>query len=144
MEDWDYTYEHLDSETRSLFTRDEWFQKNRWFADNGQVIYHIESVRRLGTGSGPVVEVKLGLTYEDGSSSTRDTYFVYEDGEWKHAFGLSFPLEPRGWLLTVRKVLLVSCAAAIILACGSLSENSGLEPIFGSGWWATLTLFTLS
>ncbi len=33
------------------------------------------------------MEVTLRLTYEDGSSSTRITYFVYEDGEWKRAFG---------------------------------------------------------
>jgi hypothetical protein len=31
--------------------------------------------------------VTLTLTYEDGSSSTRTTYFVYEDGQWKHRFG---------------------------------------------------------
>ncbi|HET6660625.1 MAG TPA: hypothetical protein VFH16_11970 [Rubrobacter sp.] len=41
----------------------------------------------LGTSSGVVVEVTLRLTYEDGSSSPRKTYFVLEDGEWKHAFG---------------------------------------------------------
>ena len=87
MEDWDYTYDHLDAETKSRFTREEWFKKNQFFADNGEVIYHIESVERLGTSSGFVVGVSLRLTYEDGSSSTRNTYFVYEDGEWKHAFG---------------------------------------------------------
>ena len=27
------------------------------------------------------------LTYEDGSTSGRNTYFVYEDGGWKHRFG---------------------------------------------------------
>jgi hypothetical protein len=86
-EDWDYTYAHLDAQTKSRFTREEWFKKNQWFADNGEVIYHIESVERLGTSSGLVVGVSLRLTYEDGSSSTRSTYFVYEDGEWKHAFG---------------------------------------------------------
>jgi len=85
--DWDYTYEHLDSETQGLFTREEWFLKNQWFADNGSVVYHIESVERLGTSSGILVEVTLRLTYEDGSSSMRATYFVLEDGEWKHAFG---------------------------------------------------------
>jgi hypothetical protein len=85
--DWAYTYEHLDSETQSRFTREEWFKKNQWFADNGEVIYHIESVERLGTSSGIVVGVTVRLTYEDGSSSTRDTYFVYEEREWKHAFG---------------------------------------------------------
>jgi hypothetical protein len=87
LEDWDYTYEHLDSQTRSRFTREEWFQKNQWFADNGEVIYHVESVQRLGTSSGIVVGATVRLTYEDGSSSTRDTYFVYEEGGWKHAFG---------------------------------------------------------
>jgi hypothetical protein len=86
LEDWDYTYDHLDAETKSRFTREEWFKKNRYFADNGEVVYRIESVERLGTSSGFVVGVSLRLTYEDGSSSTRDTYFVYEDGEWKHAF----------------------------------------------------------
>lgn len=85
-EDWDYTYDHLDAETKSRFTREEWFKKNQWFADNGEVIYRIESVERPGTSSGLVVGVSLRLTYEDGSSSTRSTYFVYEDGEWKHAF----------------------------------------------------------
>lgn len=85
--DWGYTYEHLDAETRSYFTREEWFLKNQWFADNGSVIYHIESVERLGTSSGVVVEVNLMLTYGDGSSSPRTTYFVLEGGEWKHAFG---------------------------------------------------------
>lgn len=87
IEDWAYTYENLDDETRALFTEEEWFDKNQWFADNGSVIYHIDSVERLGTSSEPVVGVSLILTYEDGSSSTRDTYFVHEEGEWKHAFG---------------------------------------------------------
>ena len=87
LEDWDYTYEHLDAETQGHFTREEWFQKNQYFADNGSVTYHIESVRRLGTSSEVVVEVTLRLTYEDGSSSTRTTYFVYEGGDWKHRFG---------------------------------------------------------
>jgi hypothetical protein len=85
--DWAYTYENLDSETRALFTEEEWFAKNQWFADNGSVVYHIESAERLGTSSGIVVEVTLTLTYGDGTSSTRTTYFVQESGGWKHAFG---------------------------------------------------------
>jgi hypothetical protein len=44
-------------------------------------------VERLGTSSGIVVGVTVRLTYEDGSTSSRDTYFVHEEGEWKHAFG---------------------------------------------------------
>ena len=31
--------------------------------------------------------VTLTLTYEDGTSATRDTFFVYEYEEWKHRFG---------------------------------------------------------
>ncbi len=85
-EDWAYTYENLDSQTQSLFTREEWFQKNQWFADSGEVIYHVESVGMTGTNS-EFVGVTLTLTYEDGTSSTRDTYFVYENGSWKHRFG---------------------------------------------------------
>ncbi len=86
LEDWDYTYEHLDAETQGHFTREEWFQKNEWFADNGEVIYNIESVDQVGTST-EYLGVTLTLTYEDGSSSTRTTYFVYEDGQWKHRFG---------------------------------------------------------
>jgi hypothetical protein len=51
------------------------------------VVYYIESAERLSTRSGVVAEVSVRLTYEDGSTSTRKTYFVSEDGEWKHAFG---------------------------------------------------------
>ncbi len=29
----------------------------------------------------------MGLTYGDGTTSTRLTYFVYENGSWKHRFG---------------------------------------------------------
>ena len=87
MGDWAYTYENLDSETQALFTEEEWFAKNQWFADNGSVVYHIESVERMGTGGEPTVEVTLRLTYGDGTSSVRTTYFVQEDGTWQHRFG---------------------------------------------------------
>lgn len=96
VEDWDYTYEHLEAETQSLFTREEWYKKNQWFADNGSVTYEVlsgdailhseDAILRPGT-TGPLVKISLSLTYEDGTSSTRTTYFVYEDGAWKHAFG---------------------------------------------------------
>ena len=32
----------------------------------------------------PAVAVRL--TYADGSTSIRNTYFVFEDGSWKHRF----------------------------------------------------------
>ena len=87
VDDWAYTYANLDSETRSMFTEEEWFQKNQWLADNGPVIYDILSAESLDTSGEPVVEVDVRLTGEDGSSSVRTTYFVYEDGMWKHRFG---------------------------------------------------------
>lgn len=86
LKDWDYTYEHLDSEIKRLFAKEEWSQKNQWFADNNSVIYHILSVEMNGTSEEPVAEVAVRLTGEDGSSFTRNTYFVYEDGDWKHRF----------------------------------------------------------
>ena len=87
LEDWAYTYENLDDETQSGFTEEEWFQKNQWFADNGEVIYNIESASMVDGAQERLASVTLTLTYEDGSSSTRETYFVYEYGEWKHRFG---------------------------------------------------------
>ena len=86
-QDWDYTYDALDSETQSMFTREEWSQKNQWFADNAPAIYDIESAELDDTAQEPLAEVTVRLTGEDGSSSVRTTYFVYEDGEWKHRFG---------------------------------------------------------
>ncbi len=87
VQDWNYTYDNLDSETKGLFTREEWIQKNRWFADQGKTIYNIESVELDETAQEPLAEVSVRLTGEDGSSSIRTTYFVNEDGFWKHRFG---------------------------------------------------------
>ena len=86
VEDWSYTYENLDEETRSGFTEEEWSQKNQWLADNGEVIYRVDSAYPVGTST-EYLAVSLTLTYEDGTSSTRETYFIYEEGEWKHRFG---------------------------------------------------------
>ncbi len=87
--DWDYTYEHLDSETQSAFTREEWYQKNEWLSDNGPAVYDVLSVELDETSGEPLVaEVSVRITAEDGSSSfVRDTFFVLEDGEWLHRFG---------------------------------------------------------
>ncbi len=45
-----------------------------------QWVSQIDSVERLGTSSGVVVEVSLRLTQGDRTTSTRTTYFVQEDG----------------------------------------------------------------
>ena len=87
VEDWNYTYDHLDSETRSVFTREEWFKKNQWLAGDGSTIYHILSVDLDDSSNEPLANVAVVLTYADGSTSTRNTYFVYEAGEWRHRFG---------------------------------------------------------
>jgi hypothetical protein len=85
--DWAFTYNNLDSQTRSLYTEDEWFAKNQWFADNGSVTFDILSVDLDSSSPEPIADVSVGLTYADGTSSTRLTYFVYENGSWKHRFG---------------------------------------------------------
>jgi hypothetical protein len=85
-EDWAYTYENLDSRTQSMFTEEEWFNKNQWFADTSPVIYHILSVDVSSASQEPVAEVTLRLTSEDDSIETRNTLFVLEDGIWKHRF----------------------------------------------------------
>ena len=85
-EDWAYTYENLDARTRVLFDEEEWYRKNRWFADN----YPHE----LGSlDSGVVLEASdtfaevVERTFEDGTSQVTDTYFIEEGGSWKHRFG---------------------------------------------------------
>jgi len=85
--DWGYTYSHLDRETQSAFTRDEWFAKNEWLADTGPVTYAIQSVNMDSSSPESVANVTVLLTTTDGSTSIRNTYFVYEDGSWKHRFG---------------------------------------------------------
>jgi hypothetical protein len=86
-EDWAFTYNNLDSETRSLYTEDEWFAKNQWFADTGSVTFDVLSVDLDTSSPEPIADVSVGLTYGDGTTSTRLTYFVYENGSWKHRFG---------------------------------------------------------
>ncbi len=85
--DWGYTYRHLDSETQSSFTRDEWIAKNEWLADNGSATYTVQSVNMDDSSPNTLANVTVLLTFGDGSTTIRNTYFVYEDGSWKHRFG---------------------------------------------------------
>lgn len=84
--DWGYTYDHLDSETRSAFTEEEWFAKNDWLADNGEVTYTIQSVE-IDDADEFIANVAVLLTFGDGSTTLRNTFFVFEDGSWRHRFG---------------------------------------------------------
>jgi hypothetical protein len=85
-EDWAYTYDTLDSETKALFSEDEWYRKNQYFADTEGLDLSAMDVQVNGSSSDPVVSVTVYRTFTDGTSITRDTYFVLEDGEWKHRF----------------------------------------------------------
>jgi hypothetical protein len=84
--DWGYTYDHLDSETQSAFTEEEWFAKNDYLADTGPVTYTIQSVVMDSAYPETVANVAVLLTTTDGSTSVRNTYFIYEDGSWLHRF----------------------------------------------------------
>jgi hypothetical protein len=66
--------------------KEEWSQKNQWLADNSPTIYRIDSVDLEDASQESVAEVAVRLTGEDGSTSIRNTYFVLEDGSWKHRF----------------------------------------------------------
>jgi hypothetical protein len=61
-QDWNYTYDNLDSTTKSGFTREEWRKKNQWFADNNAAIYNIESVDLDETSQNPLAEVAVRKT----------------------------------------------------------------------------------
>ena len=83
-EDWDYTYDNLDSQSRQRFTREEWKRKNQWIADNEQLeLSSLDANTRIAP-SGTTADVTVHRTFKDGSSLVRDTYFVYEDDSWKH------------------------------------------------------------
>ena len=50
------------------------------------MIYNILSVAPQDDSGETVAEVSVQITGQDGSSLVRTTFFVYEDGEWKHRF----------------------------------------------------------
>jgi class 3 adenylate cyclase/tRNA A-37 threonylcarbamoyl transferase component Bud32 len=87
MEDWSYTYNNLDSRTRRMFTEEEWRLKNQWFADNESLEVNSLNVGVDLSSSETVADVTVDRTFKDGTSIVRDTYFVYEEGSWKHRFG---------------------------------------------------------
>ena len=83
---WRYTYDHLDSETQSAYTKQEWFAKNDYLADTGAVTYTIQSVVMDSSAPETLADVTVVLTATDGSTNVRNTYFVYEGGSWLHRF----------------------------------------------------------
>ena len=87
LEDWSYTYDHLDSVTQSMFTEEEWAQKNQYYWDLNPTVYDILSVELLDDPEETITEVTVRITGADGSSFIRTTYWVLENGEWLHRFG---------------------------------------------------------
>jgi hypothetical protein len=86
LEDWEYTYDHLDSETQSMFTLEEWSQKNQYYWDRSTITYDILSVEIVPDSEELLTEVIVRVTGEEGSSFIRTTYWVSENGEWLHRF----------------------------------------------------------
>ena len=85
-EDWDYTYDNLDSLTQRLFTKEEWEEKNRWLADSERRGLSFVSVKVNSITQGGLADVTVDRTFDDGSSLSRKTHFFQEDGSWKHRF----------------------------------------------------------
>jgi len=85
-ENWGYTYDHLDSETQSAYTRNEWFAINERGATNSPATFTVQYVDMDDSSPHTLANVTVVLTLEDGSTSIRNTFFVYEDGSWKHRF----------------------------------------------------------
>jgi hypothetical protein len=83
-EDWDYTYDNLDSQSRRRFTREEWEKKNQWVADTEQLELSMLEIDTRMSPSGTTADVTVYRTFKDGSFLVRDTYFLYENGSWKH------------------------------------------------------------
>jgi hypothetical protein len=82
--DWDYTYDHLDSQTQQRFTKSEWSRKNQYF-ENINPIERAETEVASEVSTSSPVEVRLTLTFRVGTTS-RITYFVWENDSWKHRF----------------------------------------------------------
>ena len=86
QENWAYTYSNLDSQTRSLFAEDEWYLKNQYFADTEGLELSAMDVTLNGSPTDVPVSLTVYRTFKNGSSITRETYFVREGGTWKHRF----------------------------------------------------------
>ena len=84
-QNWAYTYDNLDSRSQEMFTEEEWYRKNQWFADRENLkLASVEvSVENLNP-SDILSRVDVYRTFENGTAIDRNTVFVYEDGAWKH------------------------------------------------------------
>ena len=84
-QDWSYAYDNLDSQTKQKYAKDEYVQKNRYLASVDPLARSSPEITSKVSTSSPV-EVTLNQTFTSGVTKSRVTYFVYEDGAWKHRF----------------------------------------------------------
>lgn len=84
-QDWNYAYDNNDSQTKRKYTKDEYVQKNRYLADVDPLAQS-SPVVTSGISTSSPVEVTLNQTFESGVTRSRVTYFVQENGAWKHRF----------------------------------------------------------
>ncbi|MDQ4129152.1 MAG: hypothetical protein M3151_14590 [Actinomycetota bacterium] len=75
-----YTYSNLSAVSQSQFTEDEWVSDNTALGSDAGT-YSVNSVEMVDDST---AEVQLTITSADGSSSERTTWFVLENGSWKH------------------------------------------------------------
>jgi len=82
-ENWAATYSNLDSESKALFTEEEWTQKNQWYADNEGLKLDSMDVDVAMEGEDEA-RVTVYRTFTDGTSITRETVFVWNNTYWSH------------------------------------------------------------
>jgi hypothetical protein len=83
-EDWNYTWDSLDSQTQKKFAnKNEWVRRNQFFAKQCPVE---QSTPKIGSGTSSEVNVSVTLTFRGCDTKYRNTSFVYENGAWKHRF----------------------------------------------------------
>lgn len=84
-EDWTRTYELLDSQSQTLLADEEWFERNQVISSAESIFLDSMDVEVTDlTSTGTFADVNVYRTFTDGTVIDRDTYFVYEDGRWKH------------------------------------------------------------
>jgi hypothetical protein len=84
-ENWAATYSNLDSESKALFTEEEWTQKNQWYADNEGLKLDSMEIDVAMEGD-EEAQVTVYRTFTDGTSITRETVFLWNNTYWSHHF----------------------------------------------------------
>lgn len=82
-EEWKSTYYNLDSESKALFTQEEWIKKNQWYADHENLKLDTMNIYVTMEGDNKA-KVTVDRTFKDGTSISRETVFVWDNGWWKH------------------------------------------------------------